>query len=89
VVAPPAAREGLLERVFLDSTTLGVRVMEVERVAARRWQETIETPYGPLLVKVMEYGGRRRVLPEYEACRQLAEAHGLPLIEVYRLVPRE
>jgi len=89
VVAPPAAREGLLERVFLDSTTLGVRVMEVERVAARRWQETVETPYGPLLVKVMEYGGRRRVLPEYEACRQLAEAHGLPLIEVYRLVPRE
>ena len=43
----------------------------LERVAARRWQETITTPYGELLVKVMEYGGRRRVLPEYEACRQL------------------
>jgi uncharacterized protein (DUF111 family) len=34
----------------------------------------------------MEYGGRRRVLPEYEACRQLAEKSGLPLLEVYRLV---
>ena len=86
VVAPPAARESLLERLFLDSTTLGVRVQEVERVAARRWQETITTPYGELLVKVMEYGGRRRVLPEYEACRQLAEKTGLPLLEVYRLV---
>jgi len=86
VVAPPAAREGLLERLFLDSTTLGARVQEVERVAARRWQETISTPYGELLVKVMEYGGHRRVLPEYEACRQLAEKSGLPLIEVYRLV---
>jgi uncharacterized protein (DUF111 family) len=86
VVAPPAAREGLLERLFLDSTTLGVRIQEVERVAARRWQETIPTPYGDLLVKVMEYGGHRRVLPEYEACRQLAETSGLPLIEVYRLV---
>jgi uncharacterized protein (TIGR00299 family) protein len=89
VVAPPPAREGLLARLFADSTTLGVRLMEVERVAARRWQETVETPYGPLLVKVMEYGGRRRVLPEYEACRRLAEQHGLPLIEVYRLLPRE
>jgi len=86
VVAPPVAREGLLERLFLDSTTLGVRVQEVDRVVARRWQETMATPYGELLVKVMEYGGHRRVLPEYEACRQLAEKTGLPLIEVYRLV---
>jgi uncharacterized protein (TIGR00299 family) protein len=89
VVAPLAAKEGLLACLFRDSTTLGVRVMEVERVAARRWPETIETPYGPLQVKVMEYGGRRRVLPEYEACRRLAEAQGLPLIEIYRLIPRE
>jgi len=88
VIAPPAAREGLLERLFLDSTTLGVRVMEVDRVAARRWQETINTPYGPLPVKVTEYGGHRRVMPEYEACRALAEKHGLPLIEVYRLLEK-
>jgi pyridinium-3,5-bisthiocarboxylic acid mononucleotide nickel chelatase len=86
VVAPPAAQEDLLERLFLDSTTLGVRVQEVERVVARRWQETMDTPYGELAVKVMEYGGHRRVLPEYEACRKLAEKTGLPLIEVYRLV---
>lgn len=89
VIAPPAAREGLLARLFTDSTTLGVRVMEVERVAARRWQETVDTPYGPLPVKVTEYGGHRRVLPEYEACRKMAEEHGLSLIEVYRLVRRE
>ncbi len=89
VIAPLAAKEGLLARLFADSTTLGVRCLEVERVTARRWQETIETPYGPLQVKVMEYGGRRRLLPEYEACRRMAEEQGLPLIEVYRLVPRE
>ncbi|MEW6658347.1 MAG: nickel pincer cofactor biosynthesis protein LarC [Thermodesulfobacteriota bacterium] len=88
VIAPPPAREGLLARLFLDSTTLGVRVQEVERVAAHRRQETINTPYGPLQVKVMEYGGHRRVLPEYEACRTLAEKHGLPLIEVYRLIEK-
>jgi uncharacterized protein (TIGR00299 family) protein len=86
VIAPPAGREGVLERLFLDSTTLGVRVMEVERVAARRWQETRNTPYGPLEVKVMEYGGKRRVMPEYEACRRLAQAQGLPLAEVYCMV---
>jgi uncharacterized protein (TIGR00299 family) protein len=89
VVAPLAAKAGLLDRIFADSTTLGVRVMEMERVTARRWPETIDTPYGPLQVKVMEYGGRRRLLPEYEACRQMAAAQGVPLMEIYRLVPRE
>jgi uncharacterized protein (TIGR00299 family) protein len=89
VIAPPAAKEGLLARIFADSTTLGVRIMEVERVTARRWPETVDTPYGPLTVKVMEYGGRRRVLPEYEACRRMAEEQGVPLIEIYRLIPRE
>jgi uncharacterized protein (DUF111 family) len=89
VIGPVAAREGLLDKLFADSTTLGVRVMEVERVAARRWPETIDTVYGPLQVKVMEYGGRRRVLPEYEACRQMAESQGVPLVDIYRLIPRE
>jgi uncharacterized protein (DUF111 family) len=86
VIAPPPLKENLLETLFTESTTLGVRIMEVDRVAARRWQDTIDTPLGPLTVKVMEYGGRRRLLPEYEACRRLAEQHGLPLLEVYRLV---
>ncbi len=87
VIAPPGAKEGILEKIFTESTTIGVRLMEMERVTARRWADTIETPYGPLTVKVIEYGGRRRLLPEYEACRRLAEEKGLPLIEVYRLIP--
>lgn len=88
IIAPLAAREGLLERLFLDSTTLGVRVQEVERVAAHRRQETIDTPYGPLQVKVMEYSGHRRVMPEYEACREMAEKQGISIIEVYRLIEK-
>ena len=86
VVAPVEYREALLHVLFTESTTLGVRLLEMERVAVNRWLETIETPYGPLQVKVAEINGRRRVLPEYEACRALAAQHNLPLLEVYRLV---
>lgn len=87
IVAPPECRETILATLFTESTTLGVRLQEMERVAVNRWLETIETPYGPLQVKVAEIGGRRRVLPEYEACRALALKHKLPLLEVYRLIP--
>jgi uncharacterized protein (DUF111 family) len=61
----------------------------MERVVVNRWPETIETPYGPLQVKVAEINGRRRILPEYEACRVLAVKHNLPLLEVYRLIPSD
>lgn len=87
VISPLAARESVLEALFIHSTTLGVRLMEVERVAARRWEDRVETPYGPLKVKVVEYAGHRRMMPEYEDCRRLAQEYGLPLLEVYRLLP--
>jgi pyridinium-3,5-bisthiocarboxylic acid mononucleotide nickel chelatase len=89
IVAPQECRETVLETLFAESTTLGVRLLEMERVVVNRWQETIETPYGPLEVKVAEIGGRRRLLPEYEACRALALKHNLPLLEVYRLIPTD
>jgi uncharacterized protein (TIGR00299 family) protein len=86
IVAPLDSRETVLAALFAESTTLGVRLQEMERVAVNRWLETMETPYGPLQVKVAEIGGRRRLLPEYEACRALAMKHNLPLLEVYRLI---
>ncbi len=89
IVAPVFCREAILEVLFAESTTLGVRMQEMDRIAVNRWQENIDTPYGPLQVKVAEIRGRRRLLPEYEACRALAKKHRLPLLEVYRLVPRE
>jgi hypothetical protein len=89
IVAPLECRETVLAVLFAESTTLGVRLLEMERVAVDRWLETIETPYGPLQVKVADIGGRRRRLPEYEACRAMARKHNLPLLEVYRLIPLE
>ncbi len=86
IVAPLEFRDKVLETLFAESTTLGVRLLEMERVTVNRWLETIDTPYGPLQVKVAEIGGRRRLLPEYEACRALAVKHNLPLVEVYRLI---
>jgi len=89
VICPPPARARVLEALFTQTTTLGVRTQETERIILPRWQETIATPYGPLEVKVTEINGRRRLLPEYEACRALARRFHLPLVEVYRLIPAD
>jgi uncharacterized protein (TIGR00299 family) protein len=38
IVAPPECRETILHTLFTESTTLGVRLREMERVAVSRWQ---------------------------------------------------
>jgi len=85
------ALEGEVARLILrETTTLGVRSREVRRYEAEREQLDFESSLGPASVKVKRLPGEPpRVAPEYEVCRRLAEARGLPLAEVYRTVAVE
>jgi len=75
------ALEGIL---FSETSTLGIRVQTVERRSLSRLIHTIETPFGPVRVKVAYLGaGQSKFAPEYEDCRKLAEQHHIPLREVY------
>jgi uncharacterized protein (TIGR00299 family) protein len=76
--------------ILAETSTLGLRVREVRRHEAEREVVRFESSLGPAEVKVKRLPGRpATAAPEYEACRTLAAAHGLPLIEVYRIVARE
>ena len=76
--------ERLARLLLAESTTLGVRIQHVQRRTARRAQQLIETPLGPLAVKVKLLGNQViSAAPEYEGCRRLAQERNLPLAEVY------
>lgn len=87
----PVDSEGEIVALLLEETsTLGVRAVDVRRHEAQR--ETVEfaSSLGPAVVKVKRVGARvAQAAPEYEACRRLAQETGLPLIEVYRIVQAE
>ncbi|HQE92698.1 MAG TPA: nickel pincer cofactor biosynthesis protein LarC [Anaerolineae bacterium] len=71
--------------LFAETTTLGIREQTVVRHALPRAIEHVDTPYGPVHIKVAELpDGTTKRAPEYEDCRRLAEEHGVPLREVYR-----
>ena len=79
VVARPEHREALVQMIFAETSTLGVRIHSAERrVQARSFQE-VETPYGPVRMKVSSEGG---YAPEYEDCRALAAQNGVALKQV-------
>jgi uncharacterized protein (TIGR00299 family) protein len=79
VVASPEKQEHLARIVFLETSTLGLRVSTAERrVQARRIVE-VDTVHGRVRVKVSDGGS---FAPEYEDCRALAAAKGVPLKQV-------
>ncbi|HEX7737937.1 MAG TPA: nickel pincer cofactor biosynthesis protein LarC [Ktedonobacteraceae bacterium] len=78
--------ERLARLILSETSTLGVRVQQVQRRKAQRSQEQIITPLGPLQIKLKRLGSRViSAAPEYEDCRRLAQARQVPLEEVYEL----
>jgi uncharacterized protein (TIGR00299 family) protein len=83
ILCRPAAREALMQLLFSETTTLGVRAYEVERRALAREIVTVETRYGPLRIKIARLDGRiSNATPEYEDCRAAAARHNVPLRDV-------
>lgn len=86
----PARQEEVARVLLQETTTLGVRVTRVSRYEADRETLEFESSLGPAVVKVKRLPGEApRIAPEYEACRAIALATGMPLLEVYRIVESE
>jgi len=66
-----------------ESTALGLRRQEVQRIARPRHTLTADTPFGDIAVKVAEGDGlppSRK--PEFDACAKAATEHGVPVKDV-------
>ncbi len=86
VICPLEKGDALAQILLRETTTLGVRIQQVQRLKAQRTQERIETPLGPVLVKVKRLGVHvLSAAPEYEDCQRLARERGIPLEEVYEV----
>jgi hypothetical protein len=76
VIAAPETAENLAGILFAETTTLGVRTHSADRrVLARHFAE-VETVHGKVRVKYTDAGS---FAPEFDDCRSLAEARGVPL----------
>ncbi len=74
----------LSELLLSESSTLGVRISQVQRIKAQRVLERVETPFGPISMKVKRLGNRIiSTTPEYEDCQRIALDKSIPLEDVY------
>jgi uncharacterized protein (TIGR00299 family) protein len=85
VLARPSLRSELAEILFTESTALGVRATEWDRLVLPRAIERVETPFGRIAVKLARgAGGRIEASAEYEDCKRAARRAGVSLREVVR-----
>ena len=78
VLCKPEDRESLVGLIYTETSTLGIRVREVERECLEREIVRVETKYGAIDVKVGKFNGRVvNAMPEYEQVRAIAHERGV------------
>jgi uncharacterized protein (DUF111 family) len=83
VLTDASHRAALLELILTETTTLGVREYPVSRTALERKHETVQTPWGPVRVKLGLRGAQvLNATPEFEDCRAIAASAQVPLKDV-------
>jgi hypothetical protein len=85
VLARPSDRVQLARVLFAQSSAIGVRAIECDRIVLPRETRRVVTPYGRIAVKlVTDDAGRVVASAEYDACKQAARRLGVPLRDVVR-----
>jgi uncharacterized protein (TIGR00299 family) protein len=86
LLAEPENLNRLIDLVFRETTTIGVRTHEVRRRTLQREFVAVTTPVGEIRMKVSRLNGTMlNAAPEYEDCQRIAAQKGIPLKQVFAL----
>jgi uncharacterized protein (TIGR00299 family) protein len=82
----PETTAEVLRAVLRETTTLGVRVQEVQRAALPRQGSQVATNFGDVGIKIACWpqANLLRATPEYNDVERLAHAHGVAARDVYQ-----
>jgi len=84
VLCIPSDREKMLDLVFRESTTFGIRERLERRTVLERSFQTLETPFGKVRMKIGKRNGEIiTASPEIEECRKCAAEGGVSVKNVY------
>jgi len=89
VLSPPDKTQELINWLFNETTTIGLRIIETKKVMLDRKTEEIKTEWGMVRVKIARSHGRIvNAKPEYEDCKRIAKEHEIPLKQVYQVIQK-
>jgi uncharacterized protein (TIGR00299 family) protein len=84
VLVAPARKDAVVEILFRETTTIGVRYAEWQRECLSREIVEVQTSFGPVRVKVARRNGVvMNGQPEFDDCASLAARHGAATKDVH------
>ncbi len=79
--------EKMIDLIFNESSTLGIRYYKANRIKLERRIITVNTKFGKMKAKkITNYDNTFSIQPEYEEMQQAAEKYKIPLKKVYNQV---
>ncbi|OGW26468.1 MAG: TIGR00299 family protein [Nitrospirae bacterium GWC2_42_7] len=76
-------RDKLIDLLFKETSSIGVRYYETQRKTMDRESRDIKTEHGKVRVKISRFGkSAKNYAPEYEDCKKIALKTNLPLIDI-------
>ncbi len=83
ILSEPAHVSPLVDLIFRETTSIGVRAHEARRKTLDRELVPVETRFGAVRMKVSRMNGSLlTATPEYDDCQTIAAERGVPLKEV-------
>ena len=89
VLCDRKSSDAVLDTLFRETTSIGVRIRETGRKKLQREVRQVETSYGTVRVKISRRGDEiMTVTPEYDDCRRIADVEKVPVKEVMESAKR-
>lgn len=83
ILSEPGDVSRLIDLIFRETPTIGVRTYEVRRKTLARELVPVTTPFGEVRMKISRFNGAvLNAMPEYEDCQKIAAERGVPLKQV-------
>lgn len=82
-------QQKLTELIFKYTTALGIRYIPYERAVMTRNFEKVSYRNMTVRVKIASFNDIKRVTPEYEDCKDIADKFDLPLETVYEEIKKK
>jgi len=90
VLVDKARERDVMGVLFSETTTIGLRKCNVQKVELKREVETVRTKYGSVRLKRAYFNGKLiNVKPEYEDAKDLAIKNDVPISMVYSEIRME
>lgn len=86
VLCNPEQHAEMESIIFRNTTTIGIRIQEMQRTKLPRKIFALETPWGMADVKCCTYGNDTYYYPENDSVSRLAKQNGTGFTEMYNMI---